>query len=221
MGVKCEIRDFAGLKKQLNEMKKTPEKVLERCMSDAKGRGPGWIATGVTKKYNVKKSEFLSGKIGRITFKGKRIDRLQIMFSGRRLTPTHFNMKPATPPGAGKSYTIKATILKGKRVKIGGARKITKKQWQNIGRNFTNQSTRNSPKSPYMLQSTGSQGGGVSHIPFQRRSQPGEMEYVMKTISMPQMVTQGENGPMHPEVEKPFIEGLEKRLNHHLKLMQK
>jgi hypothetical protein len=62
-----------------------------------------------------------------------------------------------------------------------------------------------------MLQRT-----GETYIPFQRRTQPGKMKFVQRAVSLPQMITEGKNGPFHPEVEQSFNENLEKRFKHYL-----
>ena len=100
--------------------------------------------------------------------------------------------------------------------------KLTKKQRAALGKNFTRSGTQNSPKSPWMLQHTGNtKAEGIDYIPFQRRKQPGKFDEVMRTVSLPQMVTQGKNGPLRPEVEARFTEALAKRLEHHSKLLEK
>lgn len=220
--VKVEVKNLKQIKRDLERMKKAPQIVLDRTFSDVKQRGPSWIAKGVTERYGIKKKEILDGSVGQLIFQGDGIHNLQLEYSGRMLTPVHFNMRPISPPSPGNPYTIKATIYKGNRQTIGKIKKLTKKQRANIGRNFTHQSTRNSPQSPNMLQHTGNaKAGGVDYIPFQRGTQPGKRDKKFTTVSLPQMVTEGKNGPMHPEVANRFCEGLEKRVNHHMKLLEK
>lgn len=221
-GVKCQIKNLKKIKKDLDRMKKAPQMVIGRTMSDIKSRGPSWIAQGVVERYGIKKQDIMSGKVGSVSFKGDSLKNLQIVYEGGQLTPAHFGMRPISPPKPGSPYTLKATIYKGNRQTISKIKKLTKKQRENIGRNFTHQSTQNSPQSPSMLQHTGNKKeNGIDYIPFQRVSQPGKRVKKFTTVSLPQMVTQGENGPMHPEVAKRFNDGLEKRLNHHMKLLEK
>jgi hypothetical protein len=217
VAVKIGVTNYSQMVKELNQMKGKSETVIKRTMSDIRTRVPGWVATEVVKVYNIKKSEITPSKggsggksAGTAQVRGDTIDTAQIVYRGRLLTPVHFGMTPKAPR---ESYTLKASILKGGKAVIGHKKKLTKKQRQNIGRNFTRQGTRNSPESPYMLQSN----GGSGYIPFQRRSQPGKMAYVMRTISMPQMVSSDRT---KDNIERAINEGLEKRLAHHMKLLE-
>lgn len=212
---------FNAVSDELKDLlQKQPRTVMKRTMSDAKERVPGWIATEVVKTYAIKKKEIGDGKTSSIKVKGDGIESLQLTYKGRMLTPAHFNMKPGAPK-PGSSYTIKATIKKGSRKKIGGAKKLTKKQLKNIGRNFKRQGTRNSPQSPWLLSTTGNtKAGGIDYIPFQRRTQPGELQHVMRTVSVPQMIS-SDKTTLKPEIAAEVWPKLEKRLEHHLKLLEK
>ena len=214
--------------KELQDINKKAEMVCQRTVSDVATRAPGWIAQGAADRYAIKKNSITGQKVGNVDVKTTATNggayhgfRATITYTGRRLTPARFTMKPAAPPPGRAGYTLKAEIRKGQSKQLGKVKKLTRKQWYNIGRNFTHQGTRNSPVSPWMLQPTGNKrADGIPYIPFQRVKQPGNMTEVMRTISLPQMVTQGKNGPMHPEVEKHVMEGLEKRLENHLKLLK-
>ena len=222
MAVKCGIKNYKQLVKELEGLKSAPQKVIDRTLSDVRDRGPGWIAQGITERYGIKKQDITSGKVGTLKIKNSGHNTLQLVYSGRRLTPARFSMSPKSPKPNRGGYTLKASVLKGDRKTIGKIRKLTKKQWANIGRNFRHQGTQNSPQSPWMLQPTGNKkADGINYIPFQRTAQPGEFRTVMRTVSLPQMVTQGKDGPLRPEVEARFTEGLAKRLEHHSKLLEK
>ena len=222
MPVRCEIKGYKKLIKELEGLKSAPQKAVEKTLSDIKSRGPGWIATGITDRYGIKKTDITGGKVGTLKITGTGRNDLKLVYSGRRLTPARFSMSPKSPKPNRGSYTLKATILKGNRKTIGQVKKLTKKQLANIGQNFQHQSTRNSPQSPWMLQHTGNtKEGGIDYIPFQRRKQPGEFKDVMRTVSLPQMVTEGENGPLRPEVKARFTDGVAKRMDHHLKRFMK
>lgn len=202
---------------ELEKTQKNAETVLKRLVSDAKSRVPGWIATEVTKVYGIKKQEVTPAKAdnskkkaGTIKVKGDTIDTLQIVYRGRMLTPTHFGMSPKTPR---ESYTLKAEILKGQKTTLGKVKKLTKKQRQNIGRNFRKQGTKSSPHSPIMLMRTGS-----TYIPFQRKSQDRKDIEAIKTISLPQMVSSERTSE---GIREAINAGLEKRMEQHVKLLQK
>ena len=224
MAVKVEIKDYQKLKRQIERMKTAPEKALKAVENDIRDRAPGWIAEGVAERYalsdgksskdSVSKKEGLSGKVGKLRIKGSLKNNTMVLeYSGRPLTPAHFGMKPITKPTPGSAYTLKWKVLRGSKGTTAKIKKLTKKQRKNIGRNFTNQSTQNSQRSPWMLQPTGNtKEGGTNYIPFQRRGQTEPFNYVARTVSLPQMVTKGKNGALRPEVKKNFNEKLEKRV---------
>lgn len=217
MSVTCTIKNYEALKKQIQKMQKAPKKVIDSTLKEVKSktRGQSWIAQGVAQRYNIKAKEITGQEIGKVAVKGDTLKTLHIEYEGRLLTPTHFGMKPKSP-GKG-TYTLKYKVMNSGKEFVQPVKKMTKKQRKALGKNFTRSGTQNSPQSPWMLQTTGAKSEDkVSHIPFQRRSQPGKMKYVQKTISLPQMVTEGKNGPMHEEVAQSFNENLEKRFNHYV-----
>lgn len=201
---------LAGMK----ELERNGRKAIESTMKDIRKRGPTWIAKGVAEEYNIKAGEVTGGKLVSMSVRGGGLGDLTFHYKGRMLTPTHFSMSPKAPkPGA---YTLKTTILKGKRATLGKVKKLTKKQRQNIGRNFRRQGTRNSPESPPMLAYTGNKKlGGTNYIPFQRTKQPGVFDKVIKTISVPQMIKDG-SGEMKPAVKRQLNENIEKRFVHYI-----
>ena len=213
MSVTCQIRNYEALKKQIEDMKKAPKKVVESTMKEikAKNRGQSWIAQGVAQIYNVKPAENTSQKIGKVTFKGDGFKDLSIVYDGRLLTPTHFGMTPKAP-GKG-TYTLKFKVKKDAPGYQGKAKKLTKKQRKALAKNFTRSGTRNSDHSPIMLMNA----GGGTYIPFQRKSTNRKDVEAIKAISLPQMITEGKNGPMHPAVAASFNQNLEKRFNHYVK----
>lgn len=210
MSVKVKLDDAAMLA-ELEEIAAKSETAMRRTMSDIKKRGPTWIAKGVTKDYNLTTAQVKD--LSKLKVTGDTLGELSFNYTGRLLTPSHFKMSPTAPkPGA---YTIKATIKRGKRVTVGRVKKLTKKQRKNIGRNFQRKGTRNSPTSPPMLVGTGNKReGGTSHIPFQRTTQPGHYDKAIRTLSVPQMIQDGQ-GNTKPAVRQSLSENIEKRFNHH------
>jgi hypothetical protein len=189
-------------------MKKAPRQVMKNVTADAKKRVPGWVAAEVTKVYGVKKGDITGQKIGRAKPEGNSFKEARIVYTGRVLTPTHFNMSPKVPnPGGG--YTLKATIVKGQRTTLGKVKKLTKKQRAALGKNFTGTGTRNSDHSPIMLM----RANGGQYLPFQRKSVNRKDIDAIKTISLPQMVSsqRTEEG-----IRRGINEGLGKRLEHHM-----
>lgn len=226
MSVTCEIKNYKALRKQIEDMKKAPQKVLQATSNDLRKRGRGWIADGVVERYNLEgnkskgKKAIVDEDVGKVEITGSLVDNtMKFKYKGRRLTPIHFSMSPTARPAPGTQYTLKWKVRRegGKPVSA-KIKKLTKKQRKNIGRNYTHQSTRTTQTSPSMLQPTGAKSADkVQYIPFQRKaSRPGDkMDYPVKAMSLPQMVTQGKNKQFYPEIEKKFNQNLEKRFNHY------
>ncbi len=225
MSIKIGIKDYKQVIKQLDKMKDAPKKALEATEADIKKRAPGWIASGVVERYNLEgakgagKKAILSGKVGELEIDGSLQNKtLHLKYSGRLLTPTHFGMSPTTKPASGKQYTLKWKVKRtdGKPFKS-HVKKLTKKQKSALAKNFTASGSQNSPRSPWMLQPTGAKSADkVQYIPFQRRGQTEPFNHVAKTLSLPQMIRKGKDGPLHPEVAAHFYENLEKRVTHNL-----
>ena len=213
MSVRCEVKNYKLIKKKINDIQAAPQKVITGLTAEAKKRVPGWVATEVAKEYGVKKGDITGQKIGKVTPTGTTFKDVQIVYTGRVLTPTHFNMSPQAPnPGGG--YTLKASIIKGQRTTLGKVKKLTKKQRAALGKNFTGTGTRQSDHSPIMLMHTGNtKEDGTDYIPFQRKSVKRNDVAAIKTISLPQMVSskRTEDG-----IQRAIAEGLEKRIEHYM-----
>ena len=208
MAVKCEIKDFNILKKMLDEKREAPKKALERTLSDVRKRAPGWVAAEVVKVYGVKKSEVTGNKLGTVRVEGKNLKSAKIKYTGRLLTHTHFGMSPTAPkPGGG--YTLKASVIKGQRATLGKVKKLTKKQRAALAKNFTGSGAQTSDHSPIMLM----RAKGGHHLPFQRKSTNRKDIKVIKTISLPQMVSSERT---KESIGKTISDNVEKRLKHHM-----
>ena len=196
------------------------EKVVQRMMSDAKKRAPGWAADEIRKVYNIKRKELMPATVGRdvgrIKVKTNDADRsMSITYQGRRLTPTHFGMTPRAPRN---TYTLKAEILKGQKKVLGQKKKLTKKQRAALGKNFRRQGTQTSDHSPIMLMHTGNaREGGIDYIPFQRKSTRRSDIQAIKTVSLPQMASSERT---QDNILKAINEGMEKRLAQHMKILE-
>ena len=210
MSVKCEIKNYKALKKQLEDKKKAPQKVMKALTSDAKKRAPGWIAAEVSKVYGVKKGEITGKKIGSVNVQGSSIENVKIVYKGRPLTHTHFSMSPTAPKPDRGSYTLKATVIKGERKTLGKIKKLTKKQRAAMAKNFTRSGTQTSDHSPIMLM----RANGGHYLPFQRKSSNRKDIEAIKTVSLPQMVSSERT---HEGIQTALSEGLQKRLDHHMK----
>lgn len=207
--VQAEIKNYEELMKKLAAKKKGGKKVMKQLTNEAKTRIPGWVATEVTKEYGVKKGDITGQKIGLVKAKGTNIKKVQIVYTGRLLTPTHFKMAPTAPNPSG-AYTLKATIVKGERKTLGKVKKLTKKQKKVLAKNFTRSGTQASPHSPIMLM----RANGGHYLPFQRKSQNRNDIEAIKTISLPQMVGSERTAE---GIQEAINEGLGKRIEHYMK----
>ena len=213
MSVFCEIKEYNLLQKKLDSMKKAPEKVIKRTMSDIRTRVPGWVATEVTKVYGIKKKEITNHDVGKVKVEGSKPTKAKIRYTGRVLTPTHFGMSPTEPKPNRGAYTLKASVIKGQRTTLGKVKNLTKKQRKAMIYNLTRSGTRTSTRSPIMLMRTGG-----TYIPFQRKSTRRSDVHAIKTISLPQMVSSERT---KPGIQEAINTGLQKRLDQHMKLLEK
>ena len=210
MSVTCQVKNYKALRKQIEDMKKAPRKVLKAWTSDAIKRAPGWVATEVTKVYGVKKGEITGKKIGSVNVQGGSIEQVKIIYKGRPLTHTHFSMSPKAPKPDRGPYTLKAMVINGERKDLGKVKKLTKKQRAAMAKNFTRSGTQKSDHSPIMLM----RANGGQYLPFQRKSTNRRDIDVIKTVSLPQMVSseRTEQG-----IRTALNNGLQKRLDHHMR----
>ena len=182
--ISAQLSNLHQLVADLEAIENGGKKAISNTIKDVKARAPGWIAQEVTAVYNIKKSEITpsgSGKpkkmAGSIQITGETIEELAITYKGRLLTPVHFGMTPKAPP-RGKSYTLKASVLKGQKKVIG---------------RYLNTRTPGGPfsqRSHNILMGTGNtKSDGTSWIPFQRMSKTRTDIKKLTTISVPQMIT--------------------------------
>ena len=209
--ISAQLSNLQQLVADLEAIENGGKKAISNTIKDVKARAPGWIAQEVTAVYNIKKSEITpSGKNsskpkkmeGSVSVSGETIEELTITYSGRLLTPVHFGMTPKAPP-RGKSYTLKASVLKGQKKVIG---------------RYLNTRTPGglySERSHNILMGTGNtKSDGTSWIPFQRMSKTRTDIKKLTTISVPQMIT---NDRTNEAIMLRLNTETSKRLEHHMK----
>ncbi|WP_339060076.1 hypothetical protein [Tepidibacillus marianensis] len=168
------LKGYANLVKELHRINKDSETVIKRTTSDFKSRAPAWVAAAVSQTYGIKKSEITKTKtsakpVGKVVVSGILVDNVQLTFSGRVLTPTHFNMKPKSRPKPTKDENGK-TIRKAKKYTV--TAEIFRGQRKALGSNVFLGSNK-----------------GTGDIPFQRTGQGRTPIQAIKTLSIPQMIT--------------------------------
>lgn len=208
--ISCQVDNFSKLLSNIKAIKGAGKTAVTNTLKDVKARAPGWIASEVTRVYNIKKAEITPpGKgatprkmAGSLRVTGETFEDFALTYEGRLLTPVHFGMTPKSPPH-GKNYTLKMQVLKGSK--------------QTIGR----YKAKRMPNGPYsarshnILMSTGNaKEGGVNYIPFQRMSKRRLDLQKFTTTSVPQMITSERT---HEAIMKKLNTETEKRLEHNLK----
>jgi hypothetical protein len=222
--ITMQVENFQKLMDTVAQIDEQGRKAVKATVRDVKARAPSWIAQEVTSVYNIKKDEITpsgknsgkpkkseitpsgSGKpkkmAGSIQITGETIEELAITYKGRLLTPVHFGMTPKAPP-RGKSYTLKASVLKGQKKVIG---------------RYLNTRTPGGPfsqRSHNILMGTGNtKSDGTSWIPFQRMSKTRTDIKKLTTISVPQMITSDRT---NEAIMLRLNTETSKRLEHHMK----
>lgn len=216
--ISAQLSNLQQLVADLEAIENGGKKAISNTIKDVKARAPGWIAQEVTAVYNIKKSEItpsgsvkpkkmagsiqITGETIEIQITGETIEELAITYKGRLLTPVHFGMTPKAPP-RGKSYTLKASVLKGQKKVIG---------------RYLNTRTPGGPfsqRSHNILMGTGNtKSDGTSWIPFQRMSKTRTDIKKLTTISVPQMITSDRT---NEAIMLRLNTETSKRLEHHMK----
>ncbi|MFG6369259.1 MAG: hypothetical protein K1W16_12705 [Lachnospiraceae bacterium] len=190
------IEGFDNVVDELQDMRSRSKKIVQRTIADFKSRGPSWISQEVAKEYNIKKADVNESKKGiqgksSIRVHGTRIDNLSIIYRGRVLTPTHFGMKPTIRPNKGP-YVVTAQIKRKS-----GRKSLGRKVFLGIPRNAKED---------------------TPQLPFQRKSDARYPIEVVKTISVPQMIT---NDIVSHNIHNRINKELSKRLQHHLERLSR
>lgn len=211
MDVVCQIRNKRQLERDLQELKKAPEKAMKAMNRDAKKRVKGWVQDEIVRAYGVTPAQIKSKEIGTIRIKGKILDSLQFQYRGRPLTPTHFNMTPTTPPG--RAYTLRAMVTReGGPKTLGNVKELTPKQRARLARNFKRTNLRRSRRSPVMLMPAGK--GNSKYIPFQRVSDNRKDIKAVKTLSFAQMVSSRRT---NKQIQDAITNGMLERVDFYMK----
>lgn len=196
------VRGLDTLAKRLEQKQKQAEAVITRTASDMRTRVPGWVAKEVTADYNIKQSEITPkrGKnkrtAGTVQVSGVTIENVAIIYEGRPLTPTHFAMKPKTRKAASNRPRKHRRNPRARRTQPITA-EIKKGQRKAL------------PSDAFL----GSNHGG-GYIPFRRTGRSRYPIESIKTVSLPQMVT---NETVRQRINQKINQELPKRLEHNLK----
>lgn len=188
-GINCSIKNYGQVVKALGKIQQQAEKDLQGAIRDVRREATKKIADEVAQNYNVKKSEITAGKIVRSKVTAK-AGSIEIKYTGRLLTPTHFKGYSPKKPSA---LTEKSVVIPGQGISFKGkpgqfaAVRIRKpykvKAEIKKGNKITfSQGTFVAPAAK----------GSQTYIPFQRSGESRKAVEALKTLSVPQMVTNDE-----------------------------
>lgn len=188
-GINCSIKNYGQVVKALGKIQQQAEKDLQGAIRDVRREATKKIADEVAQNYNVKKSEITAGKIVRSKVTAK-AGSIEIKYTGRLLTPTHFKGYSPKKPSA---LTKKSVVIPGQGISFKGK---------------PGQFATVRIRKPYKVKAeikkgnkiTFSQGtfvapaakGSQTYIPFQRSGESRKAVEALKTLSVPQMVTNDE-----------------------------
>lgn len=188
-GINCSIKNYGQVVKALGKIQQQAEKDLQGAIRDVRREATKKIADEVAQNYNVKKSEITAGKIVRSKVTAK-AGSIEIKYTGRLLTPTHFKGYSPKKPSA---LTEKSVVIPGQGISFKGKpgqfatvriRKPYKVKAEiKKGNKITfSQGTFAAPAAK----------GSQTYIPFQRSGESRKAVEALKTLSVPQMVTNDE-----------------------------
>ncbi|MBE5899530.1 MAG: hypothetical protein E7279_08000 [Lachnospiraceae bacterium] len=217
MAERMEIK-VEGLEDILSGLDKRKEyvaKAVNSTCKEFKTRGPGWISKAVTQEYTIKAGEVkdaIIGKhsIGHITLGGVTLEDIYIEYSGRVLSYSHFRFTP-------RKSDIK--LLK-KQIRIPGQRISSDRPfvWMHAHRNQNvkvevHKGRKKVLKGKYMSTPFIASMNGSPDMPFQRTSQKSQKVRSIRSVSIPQMIT---NEKVAKDISERVSTELGKRLQHHL-----
>ena len=213
MAVKITLK---SIDKNLESIITKSETTMKDVVSSVRSSGPGWVASEVINVYNIQKREITPSQkdpgrklAGKVKVRGNTIETLALVYTGRLLTPMHFDISHTEPKQG--AYTLKATFFKGKRKTLGSIKKLTKKQRKNLSKNFRSEGVQRSNKSPIMLMPTGTSNiDKTAYIPFQRKTKERDSIEPIKTLSVPQMIS---NPKVWNNINKVLAENINKMVN--------
>ena len=186
-GIEIEFPNLKDIEKKIAAHEKAAGKALRRTVSDFKSRAPAWISAAVVEEYGIKKADVKSA----ISAKQKAgsisiggISVDNIQIEYQGRVLTPTHFKMKPTARPQKKYKVTAVIKAGQRQQL---------------------------SSIAFLAHAG--GAGTIQIPFQRTGSSRLPVKVIKTLSIPQMVT---NEKVAASIQKKITEGLGKRFQHHL-----
>ena len=190
-GVELIIKNLAEVKAGLKEKEAQVIKAVNATTNDFKNRGPGWISQEVTQIYAVKKKDVTQSK------KGAQVNG-KVSIAGVKLNNVEIEYKGSLLTPVHFKMTPKKRPAKNKYRVSAEIKKGTKVQL---------------PQNVFLADN-----GGGSSIPFQREGAERLPIRAIKTVSVPQMIT---NQTVADNIQNRINIELDKRLAHNLERFNK
>ena len=213
--VGMNIQNLGEVLAGLDQTKGYVAKAVNSTCKDFKSRAPGWINKAVTQEYTIKAGDVkgaLKAKhnCGTTVLGGVTLDDIRLEYRGRVLTFSHFKF---TPKGGGVK-------LKKKRVLIPGQRTTSDSPvvWAYAHKNQNvkvevKKGHKTTLKGKWMSTPFVASMGSSPVMPFQRTAQKRQEVKSMRSVSVPQMIT---NDKVAKDINDRIDTELGKRLQHHL-----
>lgn len=202
------MRDGDKLEKRLKKLKEGSETALKRTVSDFQSRAPGWVSKGVRQHYGVDQAGIKSASVRVRTTpsSGSVLSGVSINYKGRVLTLTHFNASPKTAPSARQSRPLR---IPGQTVSAGSPVAMVRPP-----KRYSVKATIIKGQRVEMSQRSYVAGNG---LPYQRRGDARLPVDVIKTVSVPQMIS----GKAKNTIDELIKENMEKRFQHNVEQIMK
>jgi len=184
--VKTAVKDIGNVLQEVKKIKNGSVNVLERTTKDFKSRAPAWVSKAVKETYNIKPA-----RVKEAYKHAKRKGSIKVkgyLVANQQL---HYEGRLLTPVNFGM------TPKRRPNKKYTVTAEIIKGNKKALGRNVF----------------LGSNKYGID-IPFQRKGKARTPLEAIRTLSIPQMIT---NEKVSKDIQKQISEGLEKRFDNHMK----
>jgi len=210
------MKDGSKLAKKIEKLSDGAEVAVSRTVSDFKSRGPGWVRKELKKHYTADNAALKdAGPVitagEPFSVKGKFIDGATLTYKGRPLTLTHFKFTPKSQP---KKYEKKYTRIPGVAIGDGSndVAMIRQPKQYDVKVTIIKGQTKSLSRSAFVT----TVNGGMN-MPFVNRSGAHTPIEIVRTLSVPQMIT----NEAQEDIDKSLEENLQKRFEHHVQQAMK
>ena len=215
MTVDVKVEGLEDILTGLDKRKEYVAKAVNSTCKEFKSRAPGWINKVVPHQYVIKSGEVkdsLKAKYncGTTVLGGITLDDIRLEYRGRVLTFAHFKFTPKNPD---INLRKKRTLIPGQRTTsespvVWAYQHRTQKVTVTVKRGHKEILKGKYLTTPFIASMNGS-----PVMPFQRTAQKNQTVKSMRSVSIPQMIT---NDKVAKEINERIDKQLGRRLQHHL-----